>query len=317
MPIIESKYKPPFYLKNGFISTVYSGLIRRVNGVNQKRERIFLSDGDFIDLDWSFAKEKTNRLILCFHGLEGHGQRPYVTGIAKLFNNNGIDAICVNFRGCSGEDNLKYRTYHSGATEDLEEIIEHVLALKQYTDINLYGISLGANLILKYLGERDVVPSEVKAGVAISVPADLNGSCEELHKPKNMLYSNRFLNHLKKKLISKMNKYPENLSVEMFCSIATLRDFDDIYTSKAHGFKDAADYYAKCSCRQFLQNIKTPTLIINALNDSFLSPECYPVKEAKSNPYLYLEMPKYGGHAGFIDRKNIYYNEARALEFVS
>ena len=99
-------------------------------------------------------------------------------------------------------------------------------------------------------------------------------------------------------------------------SIKTLRDFDNIYTSKAHGFKDASDYYKQCSSLQFLPNIKTPTLIINALNDSFLSPECYPINEAKLNPNVYLETPKYGGHVGFVDRNNNYYNEKRALEFI-
>ncbi|PKQ46285.1 YheT family hydrolase [Confluentibacter flavum] len=317
MPIIDSTYKPLFFFKNGFIATVYSGLFRKVTGLKQERERLLLSDGDFMDLDWSFSKEKADKIILCFHGLEGHGQRPYVTGVAKLFNDNGMDAICVNFRGCSGEDNLKYRTYHSGSTEDLEEIIEHVLASNKYTEIYLYGVSLGANLILKYLGEREFVPNEIKSAIAISVPADLNGSCAELHKLKNRPFANRFLNHLKRKLLSKMNNYPEDLSVEAYCSILSLRDFDNVYTSKAHGFADAADYYAKCSCKQFLPSIKTPTLIINALNDSFLSPECYPIKEAKNNPNLYLEMPQYGGHVGFIGKKNIYYNERRALEFVS
>lgn len=317
MPIIDSTYKPLFLFKNGFIATVYSGLFRKVSGLKQERERLTLSDGDFMDLDWSYSKEKANKIILCFHGLEGHGQRPYVTGVAKLFNDNGMDAICVNFRGCSGEDNLKYRTYHSGSTEDLEEIIDHVLASNIYTDIYLYGVSLGANLILKYLGEREDVPAEIKSAIAISVPADLNGSCNELHKLKNRPFANRFLNHLKRKLLSKMNNYPDDLSVEAYCSILSLRDFDEVYTSKAHGFMDAADYYAKCSCRQFLPNIKTPTLIINALNDSFLSAECYPIKEAKINPNLFLEMPQYGGHVGFIGKKNIYYNERRALEFVS
>jgi len=315
MPILESTYKPSFLFKNGFIATVYSGLFRRVKGLSQERERITLSDGDFMDLDWSFAKEKNSKLILCFHGLEGHGQRPYVTGVAKLFNKKGMDAICVNFRGCSGEDNLLYRSYHSGATEDLEEVLEHVLGLKKYTHIYLYGVSLGANLILKYLGERDEVPAEIKSGIAISVPADLNGSCNAIQKLKNRRFAIYFLNHLKRKLINKLVKFPDDLDVEEFCSIQSLRDFDEIYTSKAHGFKDADDYYEKCSCLQFLNNIKVPTLIINALNDEFLSPECYPIKMAKSNSNLFLEMPKYGGHVGFIDKKNVYYNEKRTLEF--
>ncbi|TYA78451.1 YheT family hydrolase [Seonamhaeicola marinus] len=317
MPILESYYKPSFVFRNGFVSTVYSGLVRRVNGVKQKRERITLSDGDFIDLDWSSAKEKTDKLIILLHGLEGDGQRPYMLGAAKLFNENKVDAVCVNFRGCSGEDNTLFRSYHSGATEDLEDVIAHVISKNLYTEIYLKGISLGANMILKYLGERDNVPNELKAAVTVSAPCYLSGSSLELHKLKNKPYAIRFLKHLKGRLNLKLETFPKELALEDFNAIKTLKDFDDIYTSRAHGFKDAEDYYAKSSSLQFIPNIKVPTLIINALNDSFLSPECFPVKEAKLNPNVYLEMPDYGGHVGFIDKNNIYYNEHRALEFIS
>ncbi|MCF7567955.1 alpha/beta fold hydrolase [Sabulilitoribacter arenilitoris] len=316
MPIIESTYKPPFYFKNGFISTVYSGLIRQIS-LEQERERIMLNDGDFLDLDWSFSSNKNNKLIVLLHGLEGHGQRPYITGAAKHFNTNGIDAVCVNFRGCSGEENLKYYSYHSGATGDLVEIINHIISAKNYNDIYLKGISLGANIILKYLGEGNHIPKEIKAGIAVSVPCNLSGAAKELHTLKNKLYHDRFLKPLVKRLKEKQQRFPGSIKNEDIKSIKTLYDFDNVYTSKAHGFIDAEDYYSKCASLQFLSNIKIPTLIINALNDSFLSPECFPVKEAKNNSNLYLEMPNYGGHAGFIDKKNVYYNEKRALEFVN
>ncbi|HXJ97454.1 MAG TPA: hypothetical protein VNJ50_01280, partial [Gelidibacter sp.] len=107
MPVVQSTFKPPFYFKRGFIATVYSGIIRKVNLI-QQRERLELEDGDFIDLDWSYADQKSDKVIILLSGLEGHGQRPYLTGAAKLFNQNGIDAICVNFRGNSGEPNRKY-----------------------------------------------------------------------------------------------------------------------------------------------------------------------------------------------------------------
>ncbi len=316
MPIINSSYKPRFVFRNGFLSTVYSGLFRRVKNVIQERERIKLSDGDFLDLDWSFAKQKTEKLIIVLHGLEGNAQRPYMTGTAKLFNKNKIDAVCVNFRGCSGEQNLKYRSYHSGATEDLDDVIKHIINTKQYTQIVIKGFSLGGNVILKYLGERTNVPSQIKGVIAVSVPCYLHGSAKELHTIKNKLYHDRFKKHLVDRLKLKQVQYSDILSIKDIKSIKTLRDFDDIYTSKAHGFKDALDYYEQSSSLQFLHNIKTPTLVINALNDSFLSPECFPVKEAKNNPNLFLEMPKYGGHVGFYNSDNIYYNEIRALEFV-
>jgi predicted alpha/beta-fold hydrolase len=316
MPVIESSYKPPFFFKKGFVSTVYSGLIRRVS-LKQERERITLKDSDFLDLDWSFSKEKSNKLIILLHGLEGHAQRPYITGTAKLFNDNNIDAVGVNFRGCSGEDNLKYKGYHSGETEDLEEVINHAISEKKYSEIYLKGISLGANIILKYLGECKVIPHEIKIAIAISVPCYLYGSAKELLSFKNILFHDSFKKHLLNRLKIKQKHFTTYLSIEELTSIKTLMDFDNVYTSKAHGFKDALDYYEKCSSLQFLINIKIPTLVINALNDSFLSPECYPVKEAKQNPNLYLEMPKFGGHVGFIDKKNVYYNEKRALEFIN
>lgn len=316
MPIIPSQYKPPILSKKGFVSTVYSALFRTVKGVVQQRERINLPDGDFLDLDWSFAAEKSSKLIIVLHGLEGNAQRPYMVGTAKIFNTNGFDAVCVNFRGCSGEENLLYRSYHSGATEDLEAVVNHVLENKNYNEIFIKGFSLGGNLLLKYLGERQNVPKQIKKAVAISVPCDLKGSAAELHTLKNKLYAIRFKQHLVERLRRKQLKHPYQISAEDINTIETLYDFDDVYTSKAHGFKDKFDYYEQSSSLQFLPNIKTPTLIINALNDSFLSARCFPVKEAKQNKALSLEMPNHGGHVGFIDRKGIYFNEKRALDFI-
>lgn len=315
MPIIESTFKAPFFFRKGFVATVYSGLFRTVN-LEQKRERLELADGDFIDLDWSYTKQKSDKVIILLHGLEGHAQRPYLTGAAKLFNQNGIDAVSVNFRGCSGEPNRKYYAYHSGATEDLHDIIQHAIQDKGYNEIYLKGVSLGANLALKYLGERDTVPFEVKACIGVSVPCSLQHSAKQLHSLKNKLFHDRFKKKLVTSLKVKQSKFPEQLSEAEVNSINTLTDFDEVYTSKAHGFKDALDYYEQSSCLQYLPNIKVPSLIINALNDSFLTPECFPVKIAKNNPNLYLEMPNHGGHVGFIQRGGFYYNEKRALEFV-
>lgn len=316
MPVIPSSYTPPFWSKNGTIATVFSGLYRRVNGVNQQRERISTRDNDFLDLDWSFSKTTTNSVIILLHGLEGHGQRPYIMGSAKLFNKNNIDACAVNFRGCSGEDNKFYYSYHSGATNDLEDVILHCIEQKKYEHIYIKGISLGGNITLKYFGEGKQIPKQVRAGITVSVPCDLSSSAEMLHKFRNKPYAINFLNHLKERLYRKAEFFPEKINLKTIKSIKTLYDFDEIYTSKAHGFKNAQDYYAKCSSKQFLNQIKIPTLLINALNDTFLSPKCFPVKEAKTSKYLHLEMPKYGGHVGFVDKNNIYYNEKQALEFI-
>ncbi|PCJ95367.1 MAG: alpha/beta hydrolase [Flavobacteriaceae bacterium] len=316
MPIIHSNYNPPLLFKNGQWSTIYSGLFRKVQGVAQTRERITLTDGDFMDLDWSFSTKTSTKVVILLHGLEGHAQRPYITGPAKQFNLSGYDACAVNYRACSGETNTLFRSYHSGATDDLDAIINHILETKKYTEIYLKGISLGGNLVLKYLGERASVPKEIKAGMAISVPCSLHSSLIELLTFKNVLYAQRFKNHLIAKLILKQQKFPDKISDSEITSIKTLKDFDDVYTSRAHGFIDALDYYKQCSSLQFLPNIKTPTLIVNAKNDTFLGPECYPYQEAESNNNLFLEVPKYGGHVGFYGVENITYTERKVIKFL-
>jgi len=315
MPIIASSYNPSFLFKNGHFSTIYNGLWRKINDFEQKRERIDLPDSDFLDLDWSYSLTTSDKVVILLHGLEGHGQRPYIAGAAKAFNVNGFDACAVNFRGCSGETNRLFRSYHSGATEDLDAVVQHILSNKKYNEIYIKGFSLGGNMALKYLGEGRALPKQIKGVVGVSVPCDLHSSLKELLKPKNFPYSQRFKTHLLDKLKLKLPLFPDKISKEDIHNIKTLLDFDNIYTSRAHGFKNAVDYYKQCSSLQFLPSIRIPSLIINAQNDSFFGPECYPYKEAEKNPNLYLETPKYGGHVGFHGEGNVTYSEKKAINF--
>jgi len=316
MPLIKSNYNPSFIFRNGHVSTIYSSKLRKTPDLLQQRERINLPDGDFLDLDWSHSETITNKLVILLHGLEGNAQRTYMKGAGNQLQKNGWDIAAMNFRGCSGEDNIAYQSYHSGKTEDLEEVISHILEKDKYQEIVLVGFSLGANLLLKYLGERETVSSEIKKGVAISVPTSLRGSLECLMKPENWLYSKAFLINLRKKYERKMKVHPDKMNVSDLAKIKTLKDFDDIYTSKAHGFKDAYDYYEKNSSNQFIPNIKVPVLILNAKNDSFLSEDCYPFQAAENSKNIYLVTPLYGGHVGFHQTNKLYYSEKRTLEFL-
>jgi predicted alpha/beta-fold hydrolase len=317
MPLVPSSYNPPLLFKNGHISTVYYGLFRKIVGLQQERERLNLADGDFIDLDWSFSATPSNKVVILLHGLEGHGQRPYITGSAKYLNASGFDCCAVNFRGCSGETNRLFRSYHSGATEDLHAVVTHLVETKKYPEIFIKGISLGGNMSLKYAGEGRTLPKELKGIVAVSAPCDLYSSLKALLTLENTLYANRFKKHLVSKLREKQKIFPTQLPDSDIEKIKNLKDFDDIYTSRAHGFKDAMDYYTQCSSLQFLENITIPSFILNAKNDSFLGPECYPTQQATKNSKVFLEMPAYGGHVGFYDVQNIAYSEKRALKFLS
>jgi len=316
MPLVDSLYNPPLLFKNGHLSTIYSGLLRKVENLDQIRIRITLPDSDFLDTDWSYASAPSNKLVIIIHGLEGSSKRTYIKGSAKVLIRAGFDVCAINLRGCSGTVNKLFRSYHSGATEDLQAVIDHVLQLYEYHNIYLHGFSLGGNLLLKYLGEEQDIPNEIKGAIAISVPCQLADSLHQLLQFKNVLYAKRFKNNLITKLKLKQGLFPELISDTDIGNIKTLRDFDEFYTSKAHGFEDAMDYYTKSSSLQFLENIEVPTLIINALNDSFLGNECYPIDIAKQHKNLFLETPKYGGHVGFYGNNNFTYTERRTLEFL-
>jgi len=317
MPLINSNYKAAGIFKNSHVASIYAATLRKVKFRFNSKDRIELSDGDFLDLERSFYSEKNNKVLILLHGLAGNANRPYMLGMAKQFQNHAWDVASMNFRSCSGEMNRLFRSYHAGATEDLEAVINYLQKENKYEKISLVGFSLGGNLMLKYLGEQNNFPSEIKSAVAISTPCDLGASLEELNKTHNYLYSKRFIKNLKNELQLRQINFPSEIKKEEIIQCNSLLAIDELYTSKAHGFKNAADYYKKCSCIGFLPNINIPTLLLNAKNDSFLSPNSYPVEVSKNSAFLHLEIPEHGGHVGFFQYKKPYYHEERALSFIA
>jgi hypothetical protein len=303
-------------LFNAHLETIYPALIRRVNLPDYYRERIQTPDNDFLDLDWLL--QPSRKLVIISHGLEGNSSRAYIKGMARALFSQGFDVLAWNYRGCSGEINRQLRFYHSGATDDLNTVLDHVLKSNQYDEINLIGFSLGGNLTLKYLGEQRIRSPLLKRAVAFSTPLDLYTSCQEISKPSNWIYSKRFLVSLRKKVIEKSNVI-QGLDIRDLSKVKTLMEFDDYFTGPVHGFKNARDYYDKCSSLQFLRYIQLPVLIVNAWNDPFLSKACYPVDELKNHPTIHFETPDYGGHVGFtqFNKNGLYWSEQRALQFLT
>lgn len=307
-------YKAPALLIGSHLETIFPSLFRKVEGITYVRERITTPDHDFLDLDW--LRQGSKKLVIISHGLEGSSDRAYVRGMAKIFFNHGFDVLAWNYRGCSGEMNRKIRFYHSGATDDLDFTIRHATSLG-FDEINLVGFSLGGNLTLKYLGEKgDALNPIIKKAATFSVPLNLKTSCEKISAPSNWIYSQRFLKSLTKKVAEKSKLIPE-INTEPLGRIKTLLEFDNVYTAPLHGFRDAVDYYDQCSAIRFLSNIKRPALVVNALNDPFLSPDCYPTNFT-NQPYLTFEYPNRGGHVGFslFSKNGLYWSELRALHFI-
>lgn len=319
MPILPApEYQKPFYLFNGHLQTIMPSILRKVQNVSYTRERIPTPDHDFLDLDW--AKIGSDKLAILSHGLEGDAGRPYIKGMVKALQMAGIDALAWNYRSCSGEPNSLLSSYHLGATHDLDLVIRHALQQKKYAEVYLIGFSAGGNITLKYLGEApEKVPSEVKKAAVFSVPCDLKSAAVQISKPENKIYLRRFLNSLHLKLQQKLPIANGKLDLSEYHLVKDFHTFDDRFTAPLHGFSSADDYYAKCSSKPYLKAIKVPSLLVNAKNDPFLSPACFPVEEAQANPNFYLEMPEYGGHVGFsMDFRNgVYYSERRAIAFLT
>lgn len=320
MPVLPiPDYDPPFPFGSGDLATLYPPLFRLNPLTAPEPERIELADGDFLDVDWHRSRTgDPSGLVIVSHGLEGNSRRKYMLGMAAMATRLGWDAVCWSQRGCGDEPNRLPRSYHSGETGDLHEVVLHSLSSGRYSRVALIGFSMGGNQILKYLGEDPGrVPREVAGGAVFSVPCDL-GAAERIIS-RRRIYFEYFMRGLRRKMREKGERFPDVVHADRLKGIRTLRDFDDRFTAPVGGFADAADYYARASSLQFLRDIRVPALLVNAQNDPFLSPSCFPVQEAMSNPNLFLEMPVCGGHVGFVlrNRENVYWSERRAEAFLA
>jgi uncharacterized protein len=312
MPIIPSSYHS--ILKSGHLHTIFPTIFRFVKFIAPDEICIDTPDGDFLQLD--VYKRDSKKLIIISHGLEGNSNRAYVRGMARHFYENNYNVIAWNCRTCGSKLNNTMKLYHSGVSYDLKTVVDYALSLHFYDEISLIGFSMGGNITLKYLGEEaQTISPMIKSAVAISVPVDLTGSCGEMMKPKNKLYMKRFIIKLGKKLALKAEQFPDKISLDNYRSIQNFKDFDDRYTAPLNGFSSAEDYWTKVSSLPLLSKVCIPTLIINAKNDSFLSPTCYPYELAQDSKYIHLETPEQGGHVGFWCFSRGFWTERRALEF--
>jgi predicted alpha/beta-fold hydrolase len=299
MPVFSSDFLPTIPFRNGYFNTTYRPLFMK-DKATYARKRITTWDHDFFDLDFSFVGSKT--IVLLIHGLEGSSDSKYMASNVNHLNNEGIDTVCFNLRGCSGEDNLLLSTYHSGKTEDVDFVINNLLENYNYNNIVIVGFSLGGNLTLKYIGEKGKnISPVIKGGIAVSVPIDIGSAEIEMDKLKNKLFMEMFFKTMKNKLLEKAYKFPEyKLDQGKLFKATKFKHLEHLYTVPVFGFKSPEDYWEKASSKPYLSNIKKPTLLINAKDDSFLSRDCFPFREAENSDFFFFEETKYGGHCGFI-----------------
>jgi len=293
--IKQTAFKPAWYLRNRHLQTILPNIIHpRFPKV--AKERLELEDGDFIDLLWSETRSPQTLLIL--HGLEGSVNSPYAKRILNYCNQHQIAAVLMHFRGCSGEANRLLRSYHSGETGDVQQVIEH-LKTQGITDIALLGYSLGGNVTVKYMGEKPTDPA-VRCAIAVSVPFRLDLCATAMEKGFAKIYLTSLVNRLIVKMQQKQTLF--DADTRDFPNPKKMRnfwEFDDNFTAPIHGFDSAEHYYSSASSRQFLPSIDKPTLILHSRDDPFMSPEVLPLKDELSDSVT-LELSDHGGHVGFV-----------------
>ena len=316
-------FQPSYLLKNRHIQTVYASLFRKLPQLNFEPETFWLSDGDFVDAYWhtTTPRTNTNSIVILFHGLAGSYKSPYIQGAVAALSNAGFSTVVLHFRGCSGRDNLKAHSYHSGDTKDAKEFIKSLHI--RYPEAKLFGIgySLGANMLLKLLGEEGE-NSLLTAAVAVSAPMLLNISASRMNRGFSRFYQSLLLKDLNRALEKKYEKHDMQkllgLQKKDIKKLTNFWLFDEAYTAKINGFASAQDYYKTSSSKQFLKKIQIPTLIIHAKDDPFMTPEVIPT-QAEVSRKVKLEILEHGGHVGFVSGtllKPKYWLDTRVVTFL-
>jgi predicted alpha/beta-fold hydrolase len=324
--LIKTTFKPAWWLNNAHLQTLYPALMRKtLLPPELRRERLITPDNDFIDIDW--CGEGNQPLIILLHGLTGSSQSGYIKGLQIVLLTEGFRSVALNFRGCSGEYNHSARCYHSGETEDIHFLYQTLRQREPDMPFAAVGFSLGGNVLLKWLGEQGNKLS-LFAAIAVSVPLVLSTCATKLDTGLSKIYRENLLRELiqhvraKQRHLEKLGKLKEAGKIEQLGDLSRIKSFwqyDDRVVARLHGFKNVQDYYQRSSSRQFLNSIAIPTLLIQALDDPFMTEEVLPDLGELSST-IHLEITQGGGHVGFVAGENPfrpdYWLEQRIPEFL-
>lgn len=315
MPVIQSAFKPAWWLRGPHAQTIWSSFIRRKPRLDIEWQRVELPDGDFIDLAW--AGPQGGRTVLLLHGLEGSVHSSYASGLMHALQQRGYRTCVMHFRSCGTQPNRLPRSYHSGITEDPQYIMEFLRGQMGIEPYAAVGYSLGGNVLLKWLGEQGAAMPLQRAAV-MSVPFQLGHAAQRMNEGFSRVYQWYLVSRLQKKYKIKFAHIPSPLNIDIN-TLSTFRRFDDQVTAPLHGFKGVDDYYARASSRQFIPRIRVPTLILHARDDPFMCAHTPPLAEELPEN-VWLELTEHGGHVGFIGGVipglADYWGERRLLEWI-
>jgi hypothetical protein len=297
-------YRAPKWLPGGHAQTIYPLLIKAAPPP-YRRERWETPDSDFIDLDWMDAPTDASGtqalpLLILFHGLEGSSSSHYATSLMAATKARGWTGVVSHFRGCSGESNRLPRAYHSGDSDEVDWVLRRLRQRHPERPIYVTGVSLGGNALLKWLGEREFLANDViNAAASVCAPLDLAICGHHLGRGFNKVYTQHFLQTLKKGAAEKLVRFPGIFDGKRMQGARNLYEFDDVVTAPLHGFLGADDYWKRASAKPLLRGIRLPTLLLNAQNDPFFPPHALP-HDNELSAKVRADYPREGGHVGFV-----------------
>ena len=314
--MVDNSFKPAWWLPSSHLQTLWPALFKKRYQLDLVSEQVELNDGDFVDICWS--KRESNKIVLVLHGLEGSLDSHYANGIVYQLEQAGYKPVFMYFRGCSGRMNRLPRAYHSGDTGDIAAVVEHINEKTGRYPYGVIGYSLGANALLKWLGETGE-GNPVKRAAAVSVPFKLHDAGRRLEQGLSKLYRENLLVSLRKKYTKKFAQMSSPLNVDVN-SLKSFWSYDDQVTAPLHGFSGAKEYYDQSSSLQYLKHIHVPTRIIHALDDPFMFRTTAP-EDGQLSKAVDILLTQHGGHVGFVSGKTPFtaysWSEKKIIEFMS
>jgi predicted alpha/beta-fold hydrolase len=293
------RFVPARWLPGAHAQTIYGARLAPAPAISYRRERWETPDADFVDVDFVDGPPGSPWVHL-FHGLEGSSQSPYARMLMHRVRGRGWRGSVMIYRGLSGEMNRLPRAYHSGDSEEVDWVLRRLALRTGGAPLFAAGVSLGGNALCKWLGERGHDACAVVARAAsVCAPLDLAAAADALEKGLARIYASHFLATLKVSALKRLAAFPGIYDAAAVRRSRTLREFDDVVTAPLHGFRDAADYYARSSAKPWLGRVAVPTLVVNARDDPFLPEGALPA-EREVAAAVKLEFPVRGGHVGFV-----------------
>lgn len=299
------------------------------NAFWDERQRIDTScNQDFFSVDIKYASDRktayqsveSNGMVVIIHGLESNSNSSLSTDMASAYHNDGLDVVCINFRGCCGTPNLSLGGYHLGFTDDLRYFLKLISNLWDEDEafekrpIYLSGFSLGANVVTKCLGELGETAYtmyNVHGAAVCGAPLDCERNIKYLDSPgfNRAVYSKNFLKTMKKRAQFQLEQHCDGdqntnaFDYQGAMDAQTVAEFETAFLAPLYGYQDNIDYYRCESCYYYLPGVAVPLYIINAEDDPFFDPDFYPIEETVDGGSLApvkLVRTKHGGHLGFM-----------------